>query len=392
MLFCCCFVPFINKRVTFAYKNYKFIEYMKKVLFFAAVAMSLAACQEKGGYTIDGTIAGVKDGEYVYMRAIEGREAITLDSAVVKGGKFEFSGNPDSVSVPKFITYSGEGQNLNAMVFLQKGNLKVDMAEGNVKVSGTQDNDAMTAFSDKFSSVENELNVIYSKLRTDSTLTETQKDSLIQAMDKVESDGMDFVYKTIESNINNGVGAYLVSVYGYSFDVVELNSLLEKMPQQFVALSSVARIKEYVDTAIKTAPGQKYIDFSMNTPEGKTVKLSDFVSKNKYTLIDFWASWCGPCRQEMPNVVEAYKKFNKKGFGIVGVSLDNDLDKWKQAIKDLNITWAQMSDLKGWQCEGAQLYGVRSIPTTVLVDQEGNIIERNLRGEDIEKKLSELLK
>ena len=94
----------------------------------------------------------------------------------------------------------------------------------------------------------------------------------------------------------------------------------------------------------------------MQTPEGKTVSLSDFVSKNKYTLIDFWASWCGPCRKEMPNVVEAYKAFKDKGFGIVGISLDENADKWKEAITALNITWPQMSDLQGWNNAGAKLY------------------------------------
>lgn len=130
----------------------------------------------------------------------------------------------------------------------------------------------------------------------------------------------------------------------------------------------------------------------MQTPAGETVSLSDFISKNKYTLIDFWASWCGPCRKEMPNVVEAYKAFKDKGFGIVGVSLDENADKWKDAITTLNITWPQMSDLQGWNNAGAKLYGVNSIPATVLVDQDGTIVARNLRGDAIKAKLDELLK
>lgn len=169
-------------------------------------------------------------------------------------------------------------------------------------------------------------------------------------------------------------------------------SLVEKIPAQFANNDRIVKLKKHIETVEKTAVGQKYIDFSMDTPEGQTVKLSDFISKNKYTLIDFWASWCGPCRKEMPNVVAAYKEFKNKGFGIVGVSLDNNLDKWKEAITALDITWPQMSDLQGWNNAGAKLYGVNSIPATVLVDQEGTIVARNLRGEDIKAKLSELLK
>ena len=169
-------------------------------------------------------------------------------------------------------------------------------------------------------------------------------------------------------------------------------ALAEQIPAEYKSNERIARFINSVEVAAKTAIGQKYIDFAMNSPEGKEVKLSDFISKNKYTLIDFWASWCGPCKAEMPNVIAAYKEFNKKGFGIVGVSLDNDETKWKEAIKSWGMTWPMMSDLKGWNCEGASLYGVRSIPATVLVNQEGTIIARNLRGEAIKEKLSELLK
>ena len=109
-------------------------------------------------------------------------------------------------------------------------------------------------------------------------------------------------------------------------------------------------------------------------------------------LVDFWASWCGPCRREMPNLVEAYKKYRNKGFEIVGVSLDRDAEAWKNGIEKLDITWPQMSDLKYWDCEGAKLYAVSSIPHTVLIDGEGVILARGLHGEELQEQIAEALK
>ena len=108
--------------------------------------------------------------------------------------------------------------------------------------------------------------------------------------------------------------------------------------------------------------------------------------------MDFWASWCPPCRRDMPNLVAAYKKYKNKGFEIVGISLDSKADAWAKGVKDLNITWTQLSDLQGWKNSGAQLYGVNSIPHTVLVDKDGTIIAKNLHGEEIDAKLQEILK
>jgi peroxiredoxin len=214
---------------------------------------------------------------------------------------------------------------------------------------------------------------------------------LIASLSSCRTSAPRLVYQTIEANITNPVGVYLLPSYAGAFELDKQKALVEKIPAALVN-ERINKLKAHIETSEKTAVGQKYIDFSMQTPEGKTVSLSDFVSKNKYTLIDFWASWCGPCRKEMPNVVEAYKAFKDKGFGIVGISLDENADKWKEAITALNITWPQMSDLQGWNNAGAKLYGVNSIPATVLVDQEGTIVARNLRGDAIKSKLNELLK
>jgi peroxiredoxin len=131
-------------------------------------------------------------------------------------------------------------------------------------------------------------------------------------------------------------------------------------------------------------------NFSQNTPEGKTLKLSDF--KGKYVLIDFWASWCKPCRMENPNVVNAYNRFKDKGFIVLGVSMDSNKDAWVNAIKVDNLTWPHVSDLKGWGNEVGIMYGVKGIPQNFLVDKEGKIVGKNLRGPELDQKLAEIIK
>jgi peroxiredoxin len=140
-----------------------------------------------------------------------------------------------------------------------------------------------------------------------------------------------------------------------------------------------------------TEVGNKYIDFKLPGIQGNNVAVSDYVAKNKYTLVDFWASWCPPCRAEMPTIVKAYADFHSQGFEVVGVSLDNNRDSWVISIEQLGMTWPQMSDLKGWECAGAKLYNIQSIPANILVDQQGIIVAKDLRGEELLQKVAELL-
>ena len=146
-----------------------------------------------------------------------------------------------------------------------------------------------------------------------------------------------------------------------------------------------------VDVASATEPGNTFVDIALPGPQGQTVWVGDYVGHNKLVLIDFWASWCGPCMREMPTVVKAYERFHAKGLEIVGVSLDKDKANWLAAIEQTGQKWPQMSDLKGWDSEGAALYGIQSIPANVLINEQGEIVARDLRGDALLKEIESRL-
>ena len=315
---------------------------------------------------------------------------VKLDSAIVTAGAFTFEGRQDEV-VNRYITYTPkEGRGPRVDFFLENGNIAVVMGE-NTSVTGTPNNDIYQAYKTEAAVLNKEMRALYEQTKAED-VSEEQKAEIEKQYEELDAKLTNLTFQTIDANITNPVGIHLWPGNSYSMELEQLQALAAKVPAEYQSNERIAKLLSRIEVLAKTAVGQKFTDFTLPDTEGNPMTLSNIIAKNKYTLIDFWASWCGPCRREMPNVVAAYKEYNKKGFGIVGVSLDSDAEAWKKAIKDMGMTWDHMSDVKGWQCEGAALYGVNSIPATVLVAQDGTIIARNLRGEAIKEKLAELLK
>ena len=365
---------------------------MKKLTYLLAAAAVLAACNGNKGYTVTGTVEGASDGDTVYLKKVEGRQLVSLDSAVISNGTFTFKGVQDTAA-NRYITYAAQDKEpLRMDFFLENGKINVSLTRNNDSATGTPNNDAYQAVRSQLNGLNAQINAIYESVSTDTTLTQEQREAKGQEIEALQDKSISILKDAIKQNITNAVGVHLLKQNFYYMDVEDLDPLMPQIPAAYDNDETIAKIKANVEKMKATAVGQKFTDFEMQTPDGQNVKLSDYVGKGKVVLVDFWASWCGPCRREMPNLVEAYKQYKNKNFEIVGVSLDQNGDAWKAAIEQLNITWPQMSDLKYWNCEGAQLYAVSSIPHTVLIDGEGTIIARGLHGEDLQKKLAEVLK
>lgn len=364
---------------------------MKKLTYVLAATL-LAACNSgNNGYTITGTVEGANDGDMVYLQGVEGRQLVKLDSAVIKNGTFTFTGKQDT-AVNRYLTYKNNEDNGMAMdFFLENGKIAIQLTKDSDAATGTPNNDAYQEIRTQLNSLMKQMETLYSAL-SDTTLTDKQREAKGKEIEGLQEKMIGVAKDGIAKNITNPVGIHLLKQNYYYMDVNELDPLMPQIPAMYDQDERIVQIKANVKQMKATAVGQKFTDFEMQTPEGEKVKLSDYVGKGKVVLVDFWASWCGPCRREMPNLVDLYAKYKNKNFEIVGVSLDQSGEAWKNAIKQLNISWPQMSDLKYWDCEGAKLYAVSSIPHTVLIDKDGTILARGLAGEALQEKLAEVIK
>jgi peroxiredoxin len=216
--------------------------------------------------------------------------------------------------------------------------------------------------------------------------------ALVLRYDSLEKDMKETVLKTfITKNPKSPIALYAITQYaGFDIDAEKVVPLFSTLPPAVLKWPSAITFKEQLDIARKTGSGKMAMDFTQNDTLGKPISLSSF--KGKYVLVDFWASWCGPCRMENPNVVKAFHQYKDKGFTVLGVALERPEahEKWMKAIHTDQLVWTQVSDFKYFENEAAKLYGIRAIPQNLLLDPQGKIIAKNLRGEALEEKLAEI--
>ena len=212
---------------------------------------------------------------------------------------------------------------------------------------------------------------------------------LSDRLDSLGNVQLALIKEIIRDNRDNELPAKYIKDAMYQFSYEELKNALDPKTAYYNH-PDVAPAKMLLAGYEKRKPGIQFHELSMKDPADKDVTLSQWVGKGNYVLVDFWASWCGPCRKEMPYVITAYEQFHPKGFEVVGVSFDQKKDAWINAIQQMGMQWPQMSDLKGWKCAASDLYGVSSIPSNVLVDPQGKIVAMDLRGEKLLNKLNEI--
>lgn len=343
------------------------------------------------GFTINATLEGVDDGTMVYLEVVDDNELSKIDSANVENGLVEISGQVD---YPQ-MAYLRIGESRNIInLFVENANIdivsdinKLDETE----VKGSKSHDDYVAFMAVTKPFEEESQKIIAEYREAAAKGDQEKVSEIMKVYEGLSDRQNEAIETFVKSKNSSfltpfiIRRYLV----FELDGDQLNALLEPIAEEVHITEDYKELAKRAETLNNVAIGQSAVDFALNDPEGNPIALSSF--KGKYLLVDFWASWCRPCRMENPNVVNVYKDYKDKGFEILGVSFDEDKAKWLEAIQADQLTWAHISDLKGWKSMAAGLYAVNSIPHTVLIDPDGIIIAKNLRGDELRQKLAELI-
>ncbi len=352
---------------------------MKKLFLILAIAAVMVGC-DNARCVIEGDVLGVADG--VVKMVTSDRQAVVLDSVEIKGGRFKFVVNDEE---PRLVAITSDNTRM-AILFTESGKIKVggNFESDTIMATGTESNDALKEY-----------------LTEMKLFSQRYAQSLEEQRDALREEHRAFYEATVEKNMGNILGVTLY-IQGRLPMLPEKEALatLNGLPEHLRRLTIVEEAIEQCERKMRVTPQEgeplpHYIDTVQPDVKGNDISLKSVVEnpKNRYVLLDFWASWCGPCMGEMPYLHDAYKKYHKLGFEIYGVSLDSKADAWRKAIEEQSMKWINVSRIEGFQTQAAYDYAVNSIPSNFLIDcKTGEIIATSLRETEVEAKLKELLK
>lgn len=363
---------------------------MKQISIFLLAAVILASCTGgRDSYTINGTIVGVDSG-MVFLQKFDIDQWVKVDSTRLDKGEFTFKGK---TALPEMWYLSMKEKQVFVPLFVENAKIDIEIfadSVDKVNISGSASHEIYKQYQAMNKALNAKIEGVYKEWKkakeSKDSVTMKSTDSISTELEKqMKQNLMDF----IKTNNRTAVAPYLGIRNAWQFDLPELEELVS-------ILDTSLNTSVYTQSLIKRMAvlksvdiGQPAPDFTLSDTAGNPFTLSSL--QGGYLLIDFWASWCSPCRAENPNVVKAFQAYNKKGFNILGVSFDSNRDKWIQAIRSDKLTWNHVSDLKGWGNAAGKLYGIMSIPANVLLDPDRKIIAHNLKGEELMKMLEELL-
>ncbi len=357
----------------------------KLLLSIVAASMTLAACNAQSGYKVTGTVEGMPDGKAI-IATVNGSSLDTLAKADVKNGSFEFTGN---VSEPTGAYIMVIGQRGAIPFMLENANITISAGQAGLTVTGSEGQKIYDQFMAINATAQQEAMKLQQEFQA-ANGDQAKIQAIQEAYAKLMTDVQAKETELIKANPDSYVSAFVIASGMGQMEYEQLKERYNLLGEKAKAGAQGKAIAAQIAKLESTAIGQIAPNFTITTPEGESISLYDI--KGKVKLIDFWASWCGPCRGENPHVVEIYKEYHPKGLEIFGVSLDNNKEAWVKAIADDGLVWKHGSDLKGWQSAPAQLYSVTGIPHTVLLDENNKIIAKNLRGDELKQKIAELLK
>jgi peroxiredoxin len=381
---------------------------MKRILLLLTVSAVLFSCNKAGvnEYIISGTVKGVADGKTVILeKQDETGQLKPIDTVKIKDGKFTIKG---SSKEPEIMLLQVEALQGKVPFILENGDIEVIVDKDSIqksKLSGTFNNDVFSKFnvdvvkfqkdSQKKMTAFQNANMAKMKAAQEAKDTITIN-KLMKEYQVLQKAGMDFYVKFAESNPKALISALIVDsmLNDPSVDLVRAKKIFASFSPELKKYKPGKSIQSKLDKIAKPIAAAAEVgtiapDFSAPNPEGKSISLKE--SLGKVTIIDFWASWCNPCRAENPNVVALYNEFHSKGLNIIGVSLDKDAKKWKEAIAKDKLTWNQVSNLKDFEDPIAVTYGINAIPSTFILDAKGTIVAKDLRGAELKAKVAALL-